>query len=163
MRKKLTDDLELIYQQFYPYNRKKPCFHKKNRILVSIGGNIGNTKQRFKNFFLTIQKDKKIDVISTSPILKNPPFGFKNQDDFFNAVVSLKTNMNVNIFFKYIMNLEKIFRRKRSFTNAPRTLDIDIIFFNNIEICNKKLIIPHKEWKNRESVIIPMILLKGER
>jgi len=163
MRKKLTDDLELIYQQFYPYNRKKPCFHKKNRILVSIGGNIGNTKQRFKNFFLTIQKDKKIDVISTSPILKNPPFGFKNQDDFFNAVVSLKTNMNVNIFFKYIMDLEKIFRRARSFKNAPRTLDIDIIFFNNIEICNKKLIIPHKEWKNRESVIIPMILLKGER
>jgi 2-amino-4-hydroxy-6-hydroxymethyldihydropteridine diphosphokinase len=61
------------------------------------------------------------------------------------------------------MGLEKIFRRKRSFKNAPRTLDIDIIFFNNIKIANKKLIVPHKAWTKRESVIIPMILLKGKR
>ncbi|XPV70670.1 MAG: 2-amino-4-hydroxy-6-hydroxymethyldihydropteridine diphosphokinase [Halarcobacter sp.] len=46
--------------------------------------------------------------------------------------------------------------RKRSFQDTPKTLDIDIIFFANKKIDTKKLIIPHKNWANRESVIIPL-------
>ena len=52
--------------------------------------------------------------------------------------------------------LEVRYGRKRSFQDAPRTLDIDIIFFENKKINTKNLIIPHKNWANRESVIIPL-------
>ena len=55
-----------------------------------------------------------------------------------------------------MQRLETRFGRKRSFQDAPRTLDIDIIFFDNKKIHTKKLIIPHKDWANRESVIIPL-------
>ena len=58
------------------------------------------------------------------------------------------------------MRLEKKFARKRSFANAPRTLDLDIIFFDDRFINTKKLHIPHISWYQRESVTIPLMELK---
>ena len=55
------------------------------------------------------------------------------------------------------MRLEKKFARKRSFANAPRTLDLDIIFFDNRIVNTKKLQIPHPSWQKRESVTIPLM------
>jgi 2-amino-4-hydroxy-6-hydroxymethyldihydropteridine diphosphokinase len=51
---------------------------------------------------------------------------------------------------------ENRFKRTRSFKDAPRTLDIDIIFFANKKINTKQLTIPHKNWSQRESVVIPL-------
>jgi len=55
-----------------------------------------------------------------------------------------------------VLWIEKRFGRKRSFKNAPRTLDMDIIFFENLIIYNKQLAVPHPEYKNRASVLLPM-------
>ena len=55
-----------------------------------------------------------------------------------------------------MQRLEKRCGRKRSFQDTPKTLNIDIIFFDNTKINTKKLIIPHIDWANRESVIIPL-------
>ena len=88
--------------------------------------------------------------------MKNPPFGFKDQDDFFNSIIVFKTNMQPHIFLDYLMRLEKKFGRRRSFANAPRTLDLDIVFFDNRVINSEKLILPHHAWSQRESVIIPL-------
>jgi 2-amino-4-hydroxy-6-hydroxymethyldihydropteridine diphosphokinase len=62
----------------------------------------------------------------------------------------------VNEFFKNMQRLENWFKRTRSFKDAPRTLDIDIIFFDNLQINTEKLTIPHKSWYQRESVVIPL-------
>jgi 2-amino-4-hydroxy-6-hydroxymethyldihydropteridine diphosphokinase len=58
---------------------------------------------------------------------------------------------------------ENRFRRKRSFKDAPRTLDIDIIFFNTLSIDTKTLTIPHKGYKQRESVLIPLKFVKKSK
>jgi 2-amino-4-hydroxy-6-hydroxymethyldihydropteridine diphosphokinase len=89
-------------------------------------------------------------------ILKNPPFGFVDQDDFFNSIIVLKVNMQPHVFLAYLMRLEKRFARKRSFANAPRTLDLDILFFDNRTITTSKLTVPHPSWSKRESVVIPL-------
>jgi 2-amino-4-hydroxy-6-hydroxymethyldihydropteridine diphosphokinase len=59
-------------------------------------------------------------------------------------------------FLDYLMRLEKKFARKRSFANAPRTLDLDIIFFDNRVIKTPRLTVPHPHWFERESVVIPL-------
>lgn len=92
----------------------------------------------------------------TSPLLKNPPFGYLEQNDFLNGIIVIKTNLAPNEFLKNMQRLENRFGRKRSFQDAPRTLDIDIIFFDKKKINTEQLIIPHKGWANRESVIIPL-------
>lgn len=155
MKKILNKDLTLFYTSNFPtilkYNSSK-----KYVVTIGIGGNIGNTKQLFDKLFLCLKKDLRFDLLMTSPLLLNPPFGYLKQNFFLNGIIRLKTNLCPNEFLKTMQRYEKKFGRKRSFQDAPRTLDIDIIFFDNKKINTEKLTIPHKDWANRESVIIPL-------
>ena len=159
MKKKLTQNLTLFYTSNYP-KKFNSTSNKKYSVTIGIGGNIGNTKRIFDKLILCLKKDSRFTLLMTSPLLKNPPFGFLEQSDFLNGIIALKTNLAPNEFLKNMQRLEKRFGRKRSFQDAPRTLDIDIIFFNNKKINTKDLIVPHKDWANRESVIIPLIEMK---
>lgn len=158
MKKKLSEDLTLFYTPNYPKTFNTTT-SKKYIVTIGIGGNIGDTKKLFDKLILSLKNNTKFDLLMTSPLLLNPPFGFLEQKPFLNGIIRLSTNLSVNEFFKITQRLEKRFGRKRSFQDAPRTLDIDIIFFDNKKVNTKKLIIPHKDWANRESVIIPLKLM----
>ena len=155
MKKKLSPTLTLFYSDNFPkiFNSTSK---KRYEITLGIGGNIGNTKDLFDKLILCLKRDARFTLLMTSPLLQNPPFGFLEQSDFLNGIIRLKTNLCANAFLKAMQRYETKFGRKRSFQDAPRTLDIDIIFFDNKKIDTKNLIIPHKNWANRESVIIPL-------
>ncbi|ADG92414.1 2-amino-4-hydroxy-6-hydroxymethyldihydropteridin epyrophosphokinase [Arcobacter nitrofigilis DSM 7299] len=155
MKKDINKDLTLFFTPNYPRFIKQDS-NKKYLITLGIGGNIGNTKQLFDKLFLCLLKDSRFDLLETSPLLLNPPFGYLEQKYFLNGIIRLKSNLCANDLLKIMQRYEKKFGRKRSFQDAPRTLDIDIIFFDNKKINTEKLIIPHKDWANRESVIIPL-------
>ena len=155
MKKKLSKNLTLFFTSNYP-KVLKTSSPKKYLVTIGIGGNIGNMKKRFDKLFLCLKNDKRFDLLKTSPLLLNPPFGYLNQNNFLNGIITIKTNLCPNAFLSAMQRYENRFGRKRSFQDAPRTLDIDIIFFANKKIHTEKLIIPHKDWANRESVIIPL-------
>jgi 2-amino-4-hydroxy-6-hydroxymethyldihydropteridine diphosphokinase len=155
MKKKLTQKLTLFYTSNFP-KRFNCNSAKKYAVTIGIGGNIGNTKKIFDKLILCLKKDARFTLLMTSPLLRNPPFGFLEQNDFLNGIIALKTNLCPKNFLKAMQRYENKFGRKRSFQDAPRTLDIDIIFFDNKKINTENLIIPHKNWANRESVIIPL-------
>ena len=159
MKEKLSPTLALFYSSNFPKKFNSNSL-KKYSVIIGIGGNIGNTKKIFDKLILCLKKDSRFTLLMTSPLLQNPPFGFLEQSDFLNGIIALKTNLAPNEFLKNMQRLEKRFGRKRSFQDAPRTLDIDIIFFNNKKINTKDLIVPHKDWANRESVIIPLEEMK---
>ena len=153
---KLSENLTIYKGLHFGYKSIQKTKHRY-KVTIGIGGNIGDVKRRFEHLFIYLKKDKRVELLQTSLILKNPPFGFTNQDDFLNSIVVLKVSMQPAFFLDYLMRLEKKFARKRSFANAPRTLDLDIIFFNNRIINTKKLKVPHPSWSKRESVIIPLM------
>ena len=155
MKKKLTQKLTLFYTSNFP-KRFNCNSAKKYAVTIGIGGNIGNTKKIFDKLILCLKKDARFTLLMTSPLLRNPPFGFLQQSDFLNGIITLQTNLCPNAFLKAMQRYEIKFGRKRSFQDAPRTLDIDIIFFDDKKINTENLIIPHKNWANRESVIIPL-------
>jgi len=155
LKKKLREDLTLFYTSNFP-KKIKTKSDKKYHVTIGIGGNVGDTKNIFNKLFLYLKGDTRFDILMTSPLLLNPPFGFLEQNYFLNGIITIKTNLAPNQFLKNMLRLEKRLGRKRSFQDAPRTLDIDIIFFDKKKINTKKLIIPHKDWANRESVIIPL-------
>ncbi|QDF28165.1 2-amino-4-hydroxy-6-hydroxymethyldihydropteridine diphosphokinase [Halarcobacter anaerophilus] len=155
MKKILTPKLTIFKTSNFPKKLKSDS-KKRYRVTIGIGGNIGNTKKIFDKLFLYLKSDSRFDILMTSPLLLNPPFGFLQQNDFLNGIISLKTNLAPNEFLKNMQRLEKRLKRTRSFKDAPRTLDIDIIFFHDKKINTKKLTIPHKFWSQRDSVIIPL-------
>jgi 2-amino-4-hydroxy-6-hydroxymethyldihydropteridine diphosphokinase len=163
MKKVINSDLLLYNINFFPKTIKKSS-KKRYNVVLGIGGNVGNVERTFKKLFSLLRDDRRFCLLATAPILKNPPFGYTQQDDFLNSVVLLKTNLNPNEFLKVILNIEKKLGRKRSFKNAPRVIDIDILFFDKYRVNKKNLQIPHPFWKDRVSVTIPLsFLLRNSR
>ncbi len=160
MQKKLDENNSLIFQINYPYLSKK----KSTKIFeatLGIGGNIGDVPRRFNHLFYHLKRSSLVDIMQTSPILKNPPFGYLEQEAFHNALIIVKTCLSPKALLRYILHIEKQFGRKRSFANAPRTLDIDLIFYEKVKMNSKELTLPHPSWRDRTSVIIPLTYLKN--
>lgn len=145
--------------RFFPILKKRAVDYK-NTVVVGVGGNEGAVKRRFVKLYRTLLDDRRFGIMETSSIFKNPPFGYLEQPDFYNAVMVLKTSLGARETLKILLHVEHIFGRKRIFKNGPRTLDLDIIFFNNQTIKQKDLIIPHPKWEERLSVKVPLSELK---
>jgi 2-amino-4-hydroxy-6-hydroxymethyldihydropteridine diphosphokinase len=159
LKQKISTDLTLYYSTHFPSISVKNSF-KGNCVTIGIGGNIGDTKKIFNKLFLMLKQDSRFIIEKTSPVLKNPPFGYLEQNYFFNAVMVLRTNLSPFESLRAFQRYENRFKRKRSFKDAPRTLDIDIIFFNKQKIDRKDLKVPHIGYKERQSVLIPLKFLK---
>lgn len=157
MIRRLGPGLELITLPRFP--ARFPPRGMRHHALIGIGGNVGNTPRRFKRLLNYLARYPGINVTAASPLLKNPPFGFTDQPDFYNGVLVIETDMTPMQLLRDLMRIEKRFGRVRSFKNAPRTLDLDIIFFEFKKVYNKTLTIPHPHWHQRESVLIPMLYL----
>jgi len=155
VKRKLSSNLTLYFTKNFPTKRVYNS-NKKHTIVVGVGGNIGNLFKRFNKLYIYLKKSNSFDIIQTAPILKNPPFGFLEQNDFFNTIIVLKTNLTPHQALKQLLRIEKKFKRKRAFKDSPRTLDLDIIFYDKISINKKDLIIPHESFYKRESVLIPL-------
>jgi len=160
MQKKLDKNNTLYFQKNYPYYSKREA-NKPFQATLGIGGNIGNVRRRFNHLFVYLNKSPFLEIVETSPILKNPPFGYLEQDDFYNALIIVKTCLRPKALLRYILRTEKKFGRKRSFADAPRTLDIDMIFYEDVQLKSRELTLPHPSWASRSSVLIPLTYLKS--
>jgi len=158
LKKALNEKLTLLKSVNFPRVYKDSS--KRYSVTLGLGGNLGDLPRRFNKVGTFFQKSPLCDVVQTGPILKNPPFGYLHQDDFHNTVMVVKTDLQPMAFLRYVLEVERKFGRKRSFANAPRTLDIDIIFFEDRKINSPKLRLPHPHFHERDSVMIPMAYMQ---
>lgn len=153
--RQLTKELILFKEIGFPASYKTSTRYH-HRALIGIGGNVGDVKRRFTHLLHFLHKQPNLTVLHTAPILQNPPFGYIEQDDFLNSVIEVSTNMRPRELLEFLLRVEKHFGRKRSFANAPRTLDLDLIFFDKVKMDTPRLTLPHPHWAERESVVIPL-------
>ncbi len=159
IKRKLDEKHTLIKSKNYPLVYKAKIGHKA---LLGIGGNIGDVVRRFEHLFYYLKRSSFLWVIETAPILKNPPFAYKEQAYFYNTLLLIETALTPKALLCYVLRVEKVFGRKRLFKDGPRTLDIDILFYENVKMDTKELTIPHPEWMKRNSVLIPLLHMKGK-
>lgn len=156
---KIDSDNYKIATSNYPYISNKK--YNNHTALLGIGGNIGDVIRRFEHLFWFLRRSKHIRILETSPILKNPPFGFDDQPFFYNALMLVDTRLTPIELLRFILDVEKKFGRKRSFKNAPRTLDIDMIKYEKIILNKPSLVLPHPFWNTRDSVLLPLSWMRG--
>lgn len=126
------------------------------RVVLGVGGNIGDTRRRMNHLWHYLGRLPQICRIRSGVILRNPPFGYVDQGDFDNTVIEIGSSLEPKALLRLIWRIEKRFGRRRSFANAPRTLDLDILFFEKRFIRTEELSIPHPYWRERVSVTIPL-------
>lgn len=159
IRKKLDAQNTLIRTRTYPVRFKSKSGYE---VLLGIGGNIGDVIRRFDHLLFYLKRSALVRVLETAPILKNPPFGYMDQKDFYNSLIRIETMLTPKALLRYVLHIEKLFGRKRLFKDGPRTLDIDIIFYEDRRVETKDLTLPHPGWKKRASVLIPLSMMKGK-
>ncbi len=128
--------------------------------IVGLGSNIKNEKNRFLVLFRVLMRDRRLQVLQTSPFLINKAFGFEDQKDFTNAVMVISTSLHARALLKVLLFYEFKFKRKRTFKNAPRTLDLDLLYFSKKVRKDEYCVVPHKGVNDRISVILPLGLLR---
>tara|TARA_Y100001960_G_scaffold44725_1_gene44714 strand:- start:1238 stop:1705 length:468 start_codon:yes stop_codon:yes gene_type:complete len=131
-----------------------------NRIILSIGSNVGD---RLKNIERSLEELSTIcEIKIISSLYDSLPRIYEDQDNFFNLVLEIEYKKTPQDLLKDIKKIEKSMGREETFRYGPRLIDIDIIFFNNIEIQDEELIIPHYDWMNRRFVVEPLSELYQE-
>lgn len=160
LKRRVGEGLALMRTRQFPASRTISC-HGSHEAYLGIGGNIGDTIRRFERLLVYLERGGMVCVMQTSAILKNPPFGYADQSDFYNAVIIVRTHLTPKALLRYILATERRFKRKRLFKDGPRTLDIDILFYDDITIQSPLLTIPHPGWSKRDSVLIPLTTMKG--
>ncbi len=133
---------------------------RRHRVVLGAGGNLGDVPKRLDRLVDYLAKRRDIRVVRTGPLLENPPFGYLDQPDFVNSVIVVDTALPPIELLRRLLWIEKRFGRRRSFKNAPRTLDLDIIFYDEIRLRTARLTIPHPHWRERPSVTIPLAFVK---
>jgi 2-amino-4-hydroxy-6-hydroxymethyldihydropteridine diphosphokinase len=126
-----------------------------NKVYILLGSNIGNSLEQ-----ITIAKKniaKKVGKIeSSSSIYVTAAWGNTNQPDFLNQVIIVATTLSAASTLTTILGIENSMGRIRTEKNAPRIIDIDILFFNTDVITTPSLTVPHPEIANRKFVLIPL-------
>lgn len=129
---------------------------KKHTVYIALGSNIGD---KSKNLIRAIEEINTLigEVTEVSSFFENEPQGFKSDNIFVNACIICKTNLNPLATLKELKNIEKkMGRKKNNGVYKDRIIDLDIIFFDKLIYNSDKLTIPHKEYKNRSFVLIPL-------
>lgn len=125
-------------------------------VYLSLGSNIGDTNKFLTDGISLINENRLCSVTKKSDFIITKPVGYTDQDDFLNCCIEIKTLMTPHELLSFINSVEAKQKRERKIHWGPRTLDIDIILYDNEIICDDILTIPHSEMANREFVLKPL-------
>lgn len=123
---------------------------------LSIGSNIGNRKENLNNALEFLKRDRRIRITSVSDFFVTKPYGYTQQEDFLNGAAELETLYTPQELLKVLHAAEADGNRERMIRWGPRTIDLDIIFYDNRVVSEPDLMIPHVEMHKREFVLKPL-------
>lgn len=126
-----------------------------NEAYLLTGGNIGDRLDYLARAKETIRK-KCGNILLESHIYETAAWGMENQEAFLNQILKIETNSNPDELLQTILQIEEGLGRKREVKYGPRTIDIDILFFNDEVIDREGLKIPHPQLQNRRFVLTPL-------
>jgi 2-amino-4-hydroxy-6-hydroxymethyldihydropteridine diphosphokinase len=126
-----------------------------NKTYLLLGSNMGNSKKQLSKATGLIEKQIG-KLLRQSSLYQTAAWGNTNQPDFLNQVIIVQTKLNAGQTMQAILSIEKKMGRIRTVKNAPRIIDIDILFFNKEIINDKELIVPHPQLQKRRFVLTPL-------
>lgn len=129
---------------------------KWNKVYIAAGSNLGDKEETLKEAIYIIDKRKDCVVTKVSNFYTTDPVGYEDQDQFANCVFEINTLQTPSELMDTLLEVEKDFKRERIIRWGPRTLDLDIIFYNDIISYDEHILIPHPRAHERQFVMKPM-------
>ncbi|SDZ12830.1 2-amino-4-hydroxy-6-hydroxymethyldihydropteridine diphosphokinase [Tindallia californiensis] len=127
-----------------------------NRTYLSLGSNIGDRRGHLRDACQMIQQHPQTIACQKSSLYETDPVGYLDQDTFLNMAVELDTTLEAYGLLAFCHEIEATLKRKRVIRWGPRSIDVDILLFNDQKSSEKELILPHPRMKERGFVILPL-------
>jgi len=132
-----------------------------NSVYLSFGSNIGNRAKRIINSLVLLNK-QGVFLKDISSFYLSEPYGYKKQSLFLNSVGLFECEYLPEELLMILKKVEKLSHREKTFRWGPRTLDIDILLYNQETTNEENLKIPHYDMNNRSFVLIPLLEINPE-
>lgn len=131
-----------------------------NRVYIALGTNIGDREKNLQTALLELGKN--CEIIKKSSIYETEPVGFKDQDDFLNMVIEAETELQPTELIINLQEIEHRMGRVKEILDGPRTIDLDILFYERQLIDTPNLKIPHPRLHKRNFVLKPLMEISAD-
>ncbi|KXK36463.1 MAG: 2-amino-4-hydroxy-6-hydroxymethyldihydropteridine diphosphokinase [Saprospiraceae bacterium] len=126
-----------------------------------LGSNVGNRKENLTKAIDVIHKEIGT-VIARSSVYETEPWGLKDQPDFYNMAIEVHSAMDPEKVFVKVKEIEQLLERENNIKWGPRSIDVDILYCDQIVMKKDHLQIPHPQIYNRNFVLIPLMEIAGD-
>ncbi|HXX34178.1 MAG TPA: 2-amino-4-hydroxy-6-hydroxymethyldihydropteridine diphosphokinase [Thermodesulfobacteriota bacterium] len=133
-----------------------PPYRMGHIAYIGIGSNLGDKLSQCEKAVFEILRIDRHRLLAKSSLFKTQPIGYTSQDWFVNAVLKIETDLEAPELLRKLKDIESHFGRTETFRWGPRTIDLDILFFDDIEIHTEELQIPHPRIQERQFVLVPL-------
>ncbi len=127
-----------------------------NQVYLGIGSNKNHPYFRINTVLKQINRIKSTNIVKKSSLYVTKPLGPQAQPNFINSVIEVRTSLEPIDLLHELQNLERLHNRKKTKRWGPRSMDIDILIYNNLIMNTDKLVIPHPGLKYRDFVLMPL-------
>ena len=127
-------------------------------VLIALGGNVGDVRATFRKAIATICGMTQAALLARSSDYLTPPWGDEQQDSFINACIDIETSLDPHALLFTLHKIENRFGRDRAHERrwGPRTLDLDLIAYDDVTIAKPELTLPHPRLFERAFVLVPL-------
>lgn len=130
-----------------------------HEVYVALGSNMGDKWGYLKEAIEKMRQIKGVEGVIVSDFIETEPYGGVEQDTFLNACLSLRTILTPKELLKEMQRIEAEAGRERLIHWGPRTLDLDMLFYDDLITDDPNLLLPHPDMQNRDFVLRPMAQL----
>lgn len=129
---------------------------------IGLGSNLENPVLQIDQAIIHLAKLPETVILKQSSLYRSAPIDAPNQPDYINAVVKLNTLLKPLELLEQLLSIEKNSGRIRTYPNAPRVLDLDLLLYDNLQYDAKNLIVPHPRMHQRAFVLQPLLEIQED-
>lgn len=129
---------------------------------IGLGSNLDNPRAQLQRAFSELDKLPHTRLLKQSSLYQSAPIGYADQPNFVNAVAQLSTTLTPQALLKNLLQIEHTHGRERTFLNAPRTLDLDLLLYDDVQLHEHGLTIPHPQMHLRAFVLQPLLEIAAD-
>ncbi|MGX4600644.1 2-amino-4-hydroxy-6-hydroxymethyldihydropteridine diphosphokinase [Faecalimicrobium sp. JNUCC 81] len=128
-----------------------------NKAYLGLGTNMGDRLEYISSACEILSNNNNIEITNKSKLYETKAWGYTDQADFLNLCLEIETSLDEYGLLKVCQEVEQKLNRERIIRWGPRTIDVDILFFNDIILNNENLSLPHPRISERAFVLIPLM------
>ena len=132
---------------------------------LALGGNLGDVRETFERAIALLCSDSAVTLTARSSDYRTPPWGVTDQPAFLNAVIGVATTLGPDALLHRALACERALGRDRARERhwGPRTIDIDILAYDDLDLHDPDLTLPHPHLFERAFVLVPLAELAPDR